>query len=59
VELGAGLLDLYPRWRALPAAARGLDADGLHPDPAAAAALVLPVLVPWIAAATGGTCPPR
>lgn len=57
-ELGTGLLDLYPRWRALAPDARGLDADGLHPDPAAAAALVLPVLVPWIAAAAGGTCLP-
>jgi lysophospholipase L1-like esterase len=30
---GAGLADIYPRWLALPRAARGLQADGLHPDP--------------------------
>lgn len=39
-----GLIDLYPRWRALPRAARGLARDGLHPDPAVASAVIVPVL---------------
>jgi len=54
-ETGAGLVDLYPRWRALPQAARGL-ADGLHPTDAAAQAVILPVLVPYLARLAGGAC---
>lgn len=55
--LGAGLLDLYPRWMARPPAARGMAADGLHPDSEVAAAVVLTALVPWVAAAAGAICP--
>lgn len=54
---GTGLADLYPRWLALPRSARGLDADGLHPDPQVAAALIVPALADLIARATGqGGC---
>lgn len=56
-ELDTGLLDLYPRWQALPPEARGLAADGLHPDPDVAAGLILPALLPWLAAAVGKECP--
>lgn len=62
-ELDLGLVDLYPRWLALPPAARGLGADGLHPEAGVAAGVILPVLVPWLAraasggAATGIDCP--
>jgi len=38
-----GVLDLYPRWRALPKSARDLY-DGLHPSEAAAAQVILPAL---------------
>lgn len=31
-----GLIDVHPRWLALPRDRRGLEADGLHPDPAVA-----------------------
>jgi acyl-CoA thioesterase I len=51
-----GLVDLYPRWLALPSAARGLARDGLHPAPEIAAQVILPVLVPYIARAAGITC---
>ncbi|WP_165612634.1 SGNH/GDSL hydrolase family protein [Limimaricola pyoseonensis] len=51
--LDLGLVDLTPRWRALPRAARGLKADGLHPEPGVAAAVILPVLARAIATATG------
>lgn len=39
-----GLIDLYPRWRALPRSARGLARDGLHPDRAVAARVIVPVI---------------
>lgn len=51
-ETGAGLVDLAPRWSVLPWAARGM-ADGLHPTDAATQAVILPVLVPWLAALVG------
>lgn len=54
----AGLVDLYPRWRALPRAARGLGADGLHPDDAVARAVIVPVLVPWLGGLAGAECAP-
>lgn len=43
-----GLVDLYPRWLALPAAARGLQADGLHPEPQVAATLIVPILLDYL-----------
>lgn len=46
--LDLGLVDLYPRWRALPGATRGLQADGLHPDPQTAADLIVPVLTDYL-----------
>jgi lysophospholipase L1-like esterase len=55
-EAGVGLVDFYPRWRALPRAARRLD-DGLHPADAAAQEVIVPVLVPYLAGVAGGTCP--
>lgn len=56
-QIGVGLVDLYPRWRALPRAGRGLD-DGLHPTNAAARAVILPVLVPYLGRLFGAGCPP-
>lgn len=53
---GLGLLDLYPRWLALPTEARGLEADGLHPDAAVADPLIAGALIPYLAAGRGGTC---
>ncbi|MFN4128284.1 MAG: SGNH/GDSL hydrolase family protein [Paracoccaceae bacterium] len=38
---GMGLIDLYPRWLARARGARGLDSDGLHPDPAVAAGIIV------------------
>lgn len=62
-EMGTGLLDLYPRWLTLSRAGRGpadqgLDRDGLHPDPQAAAAVIVPALVAYIGRAAGRDCPP-
>ena len=56
-EQGLGLLDLYPRWLALPPDARGLEADGLHPDAAVAEPLIAGALIPYLAAGRGGVCP--
>jgi lysophospholipase L1-like esterase len=44
-ETGLGLIDLYPRWLALPRGDRGLQQDGLHPDPAVAEAVAVPAAV--------------
>lgn len=49
-----GLIDLFPHWLALPRAARGLQADGLHPDPQVAADLIAPKAA---AVLTGSVCP--
>lgn len=46
--LDLGLADLYPRWLALPRAARGLQADGLHPDPHTAARIIVPVMTDYL-----------
>lgn len=48
-----GLIDLYPRWLALPPGARGMR-DGLHPDVATARQVIVPVLLPQVAALAGG-----
>jgi len=53
---GLGLLDLYPRWLALPSEARGLQADGLHPEAGVAGPLIGGALVPYLAMARGGGC---
>lgn len=45
---GAGVLDLETRWRALPRAERGLQADGLHPDPAIARDVIVPPLTAYL-----------
>lgn len=45
---GTGLIDLYPRWLALPPSERGLEADGLHPDPARAARVIISPLVRYL-----------
>ena len=55
-ELDTGLVDLWPRWLALPRAARRLGADGLHPDAESVAQVILPVLLPYLAQAAGGRC---
>ncbi len=50
-EFDLALVDHYARWRARPRDARGLDVDGLHPDPTVAAQVILPqlmrVILPW------------
>ena len=46
----AGLVDLYPRWTALPAGDRDL-ADGLHPSDAAATRVITGPVVDALAAA--------
>ena len=54
---GLGLADLAPRWRAAIAADPSLaPPDGLHPDPAAAAAVVAPPLAALIGTAAGRDC---
>lgn len=53
-EADTGLADLMPRWRqAMADSASSLLRDGLHPRPEAARAVILPVLMPMIAAALG------
>jgi acyl-CoA thioesterase-1 len=47
-----GLVDLYPRWNALPATERELN-DGLHPSDAAATRVVVGPLVDSLASAAG------
>jgi acyl-CoA thioesterase I len=51
------LVDLHARWLRLPRDARGLDADGLHPDPELAAGVIVPALAAHIAPAFGAACP--
>lgn len=46
--LDLGLVDLYPRWLALPRAARGIQVDGLHPEAQVAADLIVPVLTEYL-----------
>lgn len=53
-----GLIDLYPRWLALPRGARGLR-DGLHPDVATVRGVIVPVALPVLAELAGGSCPDR
>lgn len=50
-DLGLGLVDLYPRWLALPDTQQGLEADGLHPAPEMAEALILPALLAYLGCA--------
>lgn len=45
-ENGVFLVDHYARWRALSRDQRGLEADGLHPDPQIASSIILPTLLP-------------
>ncbi len=56
-ETGAGLADLYPRWRTALAEGRVRLADGLHPDPGAASAIAAGPVAAALAIAFGGTCP--
>ena len=56
-DRGGGLVDLYRRWIALPRGARGLDADGLHPDPEIAAQVIVSPLAAYVAASFGQDCP--
>jgi lysophospholipase L1-like esterase len=57
---GTGLADFHPRWQALVRSAGNpyaLIPDGLHPEPEAAAGLMVPVLADIIAQAAGqGAC---
>ena len=55
VDEDLGLIDLYPRWRStdLPH-----PSDGLHPDDAATAQVIDPVLVQALAQGRSETCPP-
>lgn len=52
---GLGLVDLAPRWARLDDLDRALP-DGLHPSEAAAEALILPALVPYLGRLAGGAC---
>lgn len=52
---GAGFLNATARWKALNDPARYLP-DGLHPDPAAEAEVIVPALVSQIAGAFGLAC---
>lgn len=53
---GVGLVDFAPRWASRPDLASDLP-DGLHPEAATAEAVMLPVLLPYLGAALGVTCP--
>ncbi|PTR14275.1 SGNH/GDSL hydrolase family protein [Cereibacter azotoformans] len=58
-EMGAGVIDLHPRWLARPRAERGLGADGLHPDPQVAAQVIVPAVAGLLTRAAGlPGCPP-
>jgi len=48
-----GLIDLYPRWRNLPRSARGLQRDGLHPEPEVATGVIVPILMAELLRALG------
>ena len=47
-EADLGFVDLEARWLELPRGARGLAADGLHPDPAVARDVIVPALVTYL-----------
>lgn len=47
-ELGIGLVDLYPRWMAMSRPWKEIAADGLHPDPVVAEAVIVPVLAAYL-----------
>ena len=53
-----GLVDLTPRWLALPDLAQKLT-DGLHPTDGAAVSVVVPVVPPYLAGILGGDCVPE
>lgn len=55
-ETGSGLIDLHARWLGLPREARGLAADGLHPDEAVAQAVIVPALVEQLGRMAGQDC---
>lgn len=50
-ETGVGFVDIRARWQARPRSTQGLEEDGLHPDPAVAAAVIVPVLVDYLGCA--------
>lgn len=52
-ETGAGFLDLYARWLALPREERGLDEDGLHPASGRARDIIVPAATRYLAALFG------
>lgn len=56
-KLDLGLVDIYPRWLALPRRTQGLAADGLHPEQEVASAVFLSALPPFLGRATGVDCP--
>jgi acyl-CoA thioesterase I len=56
-EMDVGLIDLYPRWLALPRAAQGLT-DGVHPAPDSAASVIVPVVTAYLGGLLGKTCAP-
>lgn len=53
-----GLIDLYPRWLALPRDQRGLADDGLHPDREVAAEVIAPAAAGVLARMAGQGCAP-
>lgn len=48
-----GLVDLEAQWRSRPRGDRGLAQDGLHPDPALAREVIVPVLLAYLGGAQG------
>ena len=54
-EMDLGLIDLYPRWLALPQAARGLK-DGVHPSAESVAVIIVPTVTTYLGGLLGQTC---
>lgn len=51
-----GLIDLYPRWLARPPGQRGLEVDGLHPDPEVTKEVILLPLTDYLGQTVGVSC---
>ena len=54
-EMDLGLIDLYPRWLALPQAAQALT-DGVHPSTESAVAVIVPTVTAYLGGLLGKTC---
>lgn len=56
VDHNTGMIDITPRWLAMPHMAQELT-DGLHPTEAAALSVVVPVMISYLVGLFGGKCP--